>query len=382
MHYATAAKYHADNVSFQRRAKAGQFEPWGSKAQGPRPKAEGRNPKETRRPKAERVPVASWETHPPRGVPGIRVSAFDLLSALGPRSSEFQCYLTPATRTVEPVTLPATNPGSASGLQVNSVDFAYNGSPALVDIELSVAEGEFVCLLGPSGCGKTTLLRLLAGLETPAAGRLFWKGNPITGPGLERGVVFQDYSLFPWMNLAANISFALAKSHPEMDKRWRRDLAEEFLGLVGLGGAEAKYPFELSGGMQQRGAIARSLALGSPVLLMDEPFGALDPVNRAKLQDLLLSVAFSPQTPKTVVFVTHDIDEALYLSDRVVMLGSSPGRVIQDLPVPFPRPRQRAVLTGSSEFLALRERIAERFRQDIIEQIEAESLVADNAAGI
>jgi NitT/TauT family transport system ATP-binding protein len=274
------------------------------------------------------------------------------------------------------------NSAPAPGLKAESVHFAYNGTPTLVDIDLAVAEGEFVCLLGPSGCGKTTLLRLLAGLEIPKSGRLSWKGNPITGPGLERGVVFQDYSLFPWMTLAANITFALAKSHPEMDKRWRRDLAEEFLGLVGLRGADAKYPFELSGGMQQRGAIARSLALGSPVLLMDEPFGALDPVNRAKLQDLLLDVAFGSESPRTVVFVTHDIDEALFLSDRIVMLGSSPGRIIQDLTVPFGRPRQRGALTGSTEFLILREQIAERFRQDVIRQIEAESVMTGHADGI
>jgi NitT/TauT family transport system ATP-binding protein len=265
---------------------------------------------------------------------------------------------------------------------VESLRFAYNGTPVLLDINLAIAEGEFVCLLGPSGCGKTTLLRLLAGLETLSSGNLSWKGQTITGPSLERGVVFQDYSLFPWMSLANNITLALAKSHPETDKKWRLNLAEEFLEMVGLATAARKHPFELSGGMQQRVAIARTLALGSPVLLMDEPFGALDPVNRARLQDLVLDVWSNASPRKTVVFVTHDIEESLYLADRVVMLGSSPGRIIQELRVPFARPRLRRTLTSLPEFQALQEQIAERFRQDTLQRIEAESFVNGDAEGI
>jgi len=274
------------------------------------------------------------------------------------------------------------NSVSNNGLKVESLRFAYNGTPVLVDINLTVVEGGFVCLLGPSGCGKTTLLRLLAGLETHSSGNLSWKGNPITGPSLERGVVFQDYSLFPWMSLAHNITLALAKSHPEKNKKWRLSLAEEYLAMVGLADAAKKHPFELSGGMQQRVAIARALALGSPVLLMDEPFGALDPVNRARLQDLVLDVWSNAIPRKTVVFVTHDVEESLYLADRVVMLGSSPGRIIQELRVPFGRPRARRALTGSQEFQSLRERIAEHFRLDTLQRIEAESVVNGDAEGI
>lgn len=276
----------------------------------------------------------------------------------------------------------STNSVPGSGLKVESLRFAYNGTPVLLDINLAIAEGEFVCLLGPSGCGKTTLLRLLAGLETLSSGNLSWKGQTITGPSLERGVVFQDYSLFPWMSLANNITLALAKSHPETDKKWRLNLAEEFLEMVGLATAARKHPFELSGGMQQRVAIARTLALGSPVLLMDEPFGALDPVNRARLQDLVLDVWSNASPRKTVVFVTHDIEESLYLADRVVMLGSSPGRIIQELRVPFARPRLRRTLTSLPEFQALQEQIAERFRQDTLQRIEAESVVNGDAEGI
>jgi len=275
-----------------------------------------------------------------------------------------------------------TNSASGSGLRVESLRFAYEGSPVLEDVTLAILEGEFVCLLGPSGCGKTTLLRLLAGLETPPTGNLSWQGRAITGPSLERGVVFQDYSLFPWMSLVNNIALALAKAHPEADKKWRLNLAEEFLDLVGLADAARKHPFELSGGMQQRGAIARTLALGSPVLLMDEPFGALDPVNRAKLQDLVLDVWSNANPRKTVVFVTHDIEEAIYLADRVVMLGSSPGHIIQELDVPFARPRLRRTLTSSPEFMALQEQIAERFRQDTLQRIESESVIGGDAEGI
>jgi NitT/TauT family transport system ATP-binding protein len=219
----------------------------------------------------------------------------------------------------------------ASGLQIEGLHFAYNGTSILHDITLSIAEGEFICLLGPSGCGKTTLLRLLAGLETSSGGRISWNHKAVEGPSLERGLVFQDYSLFPWMTLTQNITLALRKSHPEMGARWRKEVAEEYLRLVGLADSARKHPLELSGGMQQRGAIARALAVGSPVLLMDEPFGALDPINRAKLQDLLLEIWASSKPRKTIVFVTHDVDEAIYIADRVVMLGSSSAGVIDHL---------------------------------------------------
>jgi NitT/TauT family transport system ATP-binding protein len=282
------------------------------------------------------------------------------------------------------MTFPKTHAtaSAAPGLQIDAVNFAYSGALVLSEITLDLAAGSFVSLLGPSGCGKTTLLRLLAGLESPLSGCLSWQGAPITGPSLDRGVVFQDYSLFPWMTLVENIVLALAKAQPTLDRRERQNLAEEYLGLVGLGTATEKYPFELSGGMQQRGAIARTFALGSPVLLMDEPFGALDPLNRAKLQDLLLGIWSGSSPRKTVVFVTHDIEESLYLSDRIVMLGSTPGRVIQELDVPFPRPRQRRELVRSPEFAALRQRIDDRFQQDLIDRIEAESLIASSADGI
>jgi NitT/TauT family transport system ATP-binding protein len=261
------------------------------------------------------------------------------------------------------------------GLNLEGVDFSYDASQILTGIDLSIPVGQFVTLLGASGSGKSTLLRLVAGLQFPQRGRLAWDGKPVAGPGLDRGVVFQDYALFPWLSVIDNIAIAIGKARPQTRKAERRAEAAEYLKKVGLEAAIGKYPFELSGGMRQRAAIARALALGSPLLLMDEPFGALDPVNRARLQDLLLEIwesgtdGTSPR--KTIVFVTHDVDEALYLGDRVVILGSTPGRVIADLPVEFPRHRDRRTLFGSDTFHELRESIAETLAADTLRQLIA-----------
>lgn len=268
-------------------------------------------------------------------------------------------------------------------LILQGVDFAYDAERILQGIDLDIPAGQFVTLLGASGSGKSTLLRLIAGLQAPQRGHLAWDSRKIDGPGLERGVVFQDYALFPWMSVVNNIALAVGKAHPDWSKAQRRDESREHLRQVGLEGAIGKYPFELSGGMRQRAAIARALALGSPLLLMDEPFGALDPVNRAKLQDLLLEIweagsgkdsasnSGKNAPKKTVVFVTHDVDEALYLGDRVVILGSTPGRVIADLPVEFPRHRDRRALFDSREFHELRESIAETLAADTLRQLVA-----------
>lgn len=260
----------------------------------------------------------------------------------------------------------------ASELRLEGVDFSYeDATPILEKIDLAVPAGQFVCLLGSSGSGKSTLLRLLAGLQFPRHGRLSWNGQPITGPSLDRGVVFQDYALFPWMSVVDNIAIAIGKAQPKARKAERREQAEACLVKVGLENAIGQYPFELSGGMRQRAAIARALALRSPVLLMDEPFGALDPTNRARLQDLLLEIWETEVPRKTIVFVTHDIDEALYLGDRIVVLGSTPGRLIADLPVGFPRHRERRALFDSAEFHALRESIAETLAADTLRQLVA-----------
>jgi len=242
-------------------------------------------------------------------------------------------------------------------LSVESVSFRYAGAVILENVNLTADEGEFVTMLSASGCGKTTLLRLLAGLEPPATGCIRWNGNPVTGPSLERGIVFQEYSLFPWLRLLDNVALAMRKANPSLKKPAARQAAEAYLEKVGLSGASRKYPHELSGGMRQRGAIASTLALGSPLLLLDEPFGALDPLNRIRLQDLLLEIWAQSRPKRTVIFVTHDVEEALYLGDRVVLLGSNPGRVLGEIPVPFLRPRFREALYESAEFRDLRETV-------------------------
>jgi NitT/TauT family transport system ATP-binding protein len=261
------------------------------------------------------------------------------------------------------------------GLHLEGVRFGYDAETILDGIDLAIPAGQFVTLLGASGSGKSTLLRLIAGLQPPQQGRLLWHGQAITGPGLERGIVFQDYALFPWLSVVDNIALAVGKAHPGWCKAQQRDEAREHLRQVGLESAIGKYPFELSGGMRQRAAIARALALGSPLLLMDEPFGALDPVNRARLQDLLLEIRDARSGPDatktTIVFVTHDVDEALYLGDRVVILGSTPGRVIADLPVELPRRLDRRALFSSRDFHELREFIAETLADDTLRQLVA-----------
>lgn len=259
----------------------------------------------------------------------------------------------------------------SQSLRLEGIDFSYDAQRILAGIDLTIPAGQFVSLLGASGSGKSTLLRLVAGLKAPQRGRLAWNGKPISGPGLDRGVVFQDYALFPWMSVVDNIAIAIGKARPETGKAERRAEALDYLRKVGLDAAIDKYPFELSGGMRQRAAIARALALGSPLLLMDEPFGALDPVNRARLQDLLLEIWEVASPKKTIVFVTHDVDEALYLGDRVVILGSTPGRVIADLPVEFPRHRDRRSLFDSTAFHDLRESIAETLAADTLQQLVA-----------
>jgi NitT/TauT family transport system ATP-binding protein len=265
-------------------------------------------------------------------------------------------------------------------LSVEHVSFAYDAALVLKDINLTIAEGEFIAVLGPSGCGKTSLLRLLAGLEKPVDGKILHQGNPVTGPNITRGVVFQDYSLFPWLNLQDNLTIAINKARKGLGRAERNKIAEEYLDLVGLQGMATKHPYEISGGMRQRAAIARSLALGSPVLLMDEPFGALDPVNRVRLQDLLIQLCRSSSTRRTIVFVTHDVEEALYLGDRVVVLGTTPGRVIADINVPFNGKRQRQDLFQSKEFRKLEEEISALYHEDIERQLEAGSVVFGEGA--
>ncbi|SDR24254.1 ABC transporter ATP-binding protein [Thermostaphylospora chromogena] len=203
---------------------------------------------------------------------------------------------------------------------------------ALDGVDLDVREGEFLTLVGPSGCGKSTLLDLIAGLAPPSAGEILIDGAPVTGPGLDRGVVFQQYALFPWRTALANVAFGL-EAKPSVTKAERTERARHYLELVGLRGFEDRYPHELSGGMRQRVAIARSLAYDPDVLLMDEPFAALDAQTRESLQEELLRIW--ERTGKTIVFITHGIDEAVYLGRRVAVMTSRPGRIKEVVEVDF-----------------------------------------------
>jgi NitT/TauT family transport system ATP-binding protein len=206
---------------------------------------------------------------------------------------------------------------------------------ALQDIMLNVAPGEFVCLLGPSGCGKSTLLNIIAGLEQPDAGEVLVDGQPVTGPGRDRVVIFQEAALFPWLNVQDNVAFGLATAG--MPKAERTDMALQYLRLVRLGSFKKAFVHELSGGMKQRVALARALALEPQVLLMDEPFAALDAQTRDSLHGELQDIW--AQTGKTILFVTHNVREALVLGDRVVLMTARPGRIKREFQCELPRPR-------------------------------------------
>jgi NitT/TauT family transport system ATP-binding protein len=229
---------------------------------------------------------------------------------------------------------------------------------ALEDFSLSVAEREFVCLLGPSGCGKSTVLDILAGFETPTAGHATIDGAPIGRPGPGRGIVFQQPALFPWLSVIDNITFA-----PRLAGVAAADYrphAEELIEVMGLSGFEHHAPYELSGGMRQRVAIARAWISQPRILLMDEPFGALDAQTRLDMQELLL--AARERTSATIVFVTHDVEEALFLADRIVIMGRRPGRVVLELDLPFARPRNYAALVAEPQFGALKGEIIRALR--------------------
>lgn len=227
-------------------------------------------------------------------------------------------------------------------IQLSHLSLTYNGGAAqpvtaLQDLSLTVNRGELVCLIGPSGCGKSSLLNLIAGFLKPTMGEVLVEGQPVTAPGPERAMVFQDPALFPWLSVAGNIEFVLRmQRHP---RARREEARRRLVRLVGLEGFEHAHPHELSGGMRQRVAIARALALEPRVLLMDEPFGALDAQTRERLQEELLRLW--QETGTTIVFVTHSVEEAAYLGDRVIVLSERPARVLEEVPVDITRPRSR-----------------------------------------
>jgi NitT/TauT family transport system ATP-binding protein len=237
---------------------------------------------------------------------------------------------------------------------------------ALSDINLEVKDKEFVSILGASGCGKSTLLRIIGGLETPSAGKVSINGSEISEPGADRGMVFQSYTLFPWLTVQKNIEFGMREKGIQANEREK--IAKEYIEIVGLQGFEDVYPKALSGGMKQRVAIARALANDPEVILLDEPFGALDMQTRSLMQELLLDVWQKSQ--KTVILVTHDIDEAIFMADRVVVMESRPGKIKEIINVEFPRPRDYHIKT-TEQFL--------NYKAQAVELIRSETLKGMNA---
>jgi ABC-type nitrate/sulfonate/bicarbonate transport system ATPase subunit len=232
---------------------------------------------------------------------------------------------------------------------------------ALEPTNLTIPDNDFVTIIGPSGCGKSTLLRLVAGLDQPTTGRILLNGIPVSEPGPDRGMVFQSYTLFPWLTVADNIAFGLREKGTPAHRRTA--IVREWLVRIDLVSFEHHYPKQLSGGMQQRTAIARALANDPAILLLDEPFGALDNQTRALMQELLLDIW--ERERKTVLFVTHDIEEAIFLASRVVVMTARPGRIKADVRIDLPHPRRYTIKT-SPEFSALKARLTEEIRAEVM----------------
>ncbi len=254
-----------------------------------------------------------------------------------------------------------------SKLRIEGVSRTFAGlgkgkaTVALQPTTLDIADNDFITVLGPSGCGKSTLLRIVAGLDQPTTGKVLLDGREVREPGADRGVVFQTYTLFPWLTVAQNIAFGL--NERGVDPAQRDAIVADYIAHIGLKGFENHYPKQLSGGMQQRTAIARALANDPAILLLDEPFGALDNQTRALMQELLLSIW--EREKKTVLFVTHDIEEAIFLASRVIVMSARPGRVKADIRVDLPYPRHYTIKT-SPEFSALKARLTEEIRAEAV----------------
>ena len=232
---------------------------------------------------------------------------------------------------------------------------------ALQPTNLSIGDNDFVTILGPSGCGKSTLLRMVAGLDRPTTGTITLDGRRIIAPGPDRGMVFQSYTLFPWLTISQNIAFGLTEKG--MNEAQAKDIVAAYIDKVGLRGFENHWPKQLSGGMQQRTAIARALANDPAILLLDEPFGALDNQTRALMHELLLGIW--ERERKTVLFVTHDIEEAIFIASRCLVMSARPGRIKADLPIALPYPRHYTLKT-SPEFSDLKARLTEEIRAEAV----------------
>ena len=280
----------------------------------------------------------------------------------------------PAKATSEPTTVIPAKAGIHQQLVVDRVSRVFPAPrgkrnetiEALRPIALAVERNDFITILGPSGCGKSTLLRIVAGLDTPSAGRVLLDGHPIEGPGPDRGMVFQSYTLFPWLNVRQNICFGLRQKG--MPAAQQREISERFIAEIGLRGFEDHFPKQLSGGMQQRVAIARALANDPKILLLDEPFGALDNQTRVLMQELLLGIW--EQDRKTILFVTHDVDEAIFMANRVVVFTARPGRIKTELAIDLPHPRHYTVKT-TPRFAEYKATLTEAIREEAMKAMAA-----------
>jgi len=250
--------------------------------------------------------------------------------------------------------------------QVGKVFNSKGGEMVALDrTSFKVREGEFITILGPSGCGKSTILRIVAGLEEPSSGHVYLDGHEVKGPGPDRGMVFQSYTLYPWLNVEDNIAFGLKLKGTS--QKQCKEVAKHYLELIGLNGFEKHYPIQLSGGMKQRVAIARALANDPEILLMDEPFGALDAQTRSIMQEILLKAW--DESKKTILFITHDVEESIFLADSVYVMTARPGRLKENIPVNLPRPRDYSI-KNSPEFLGFKTRLLDLIREETLKAIK------------
>jgi nitrate/nitrite transport system ATP-binding protein len=248
--------------------------------------------------------------------------------------------------------------GKHSFLQVEQLEKRYPAPDrqslcVFENVGFTIEKGEFVCVIGHSGCGKSTLLSIIAGLDRASAGYVFMAGREVTGPSLDRGVIFQNHSLLPWKSAIDNVCFSVRARHPDWSRRRIRESSQKFIEMVGLGDASQRRPSQLSGGMRQRVGIARAFAIEPKLLLMDEPFGALDALTRGSIQDQLIAIC--QETHQTVFMITHDVDEAIFLSDRILLMSNGPAASIAEaVPVDLPRPRTRAEIIHEPRYYDIR----------------------------
>ncbi|MCK9150671.1 ABC transporter ATP-binding protein [Methanobacterium alcaliphilum] len=258
-------------------------------------------------------------------------------------------------------------------IDINNISMNYNvedsSTSALHNINLHLKDGEFVSIIGPSGCGKSTLIDIIAGLKKPTQGNVVVGNREVIGPSPDLGIVFQDYSLFPWMTSYENLKFAIEHTNEGLKTKEIDDRAKKYLNIVGLSNFANKFPNTLSGGMRQRLAIARMFATEPKVFLMDEPFGALDALNRVHMQDLLIYLWSRGDKRETTLYVTHDVDEAILLSDKIVVMTPSPGQIKEIIKVDFERPRCRTDLVKCIEYMRLRSNLLSLLNEEMLDAL-------------